>query len=155
MSTADCIPISGTGLKHFVPSGFAYTLTGSRPGDLSWKLLLGEGQWANALVPHILFQAQHFQDYFPGPFRLANSEPMKNDGRSSFPQVAISKPPVAGLNSFLVSAAGWRIMTARLCCLKADALHRLRTITARCFRTAFSVWLRHFPGDRGWTRQLP
>ncbi|MAW52521.1 MAG: hypothetical protein CME01_06810 [Geminicoccus sp.] len=49
--------------------------------------LLLEGQWADGMVPHIIFRGDH-QGYFPGPDVWSTGQPIPTSG--------ITQPPVAG-----------------------------------------------------------
>ena len=49
--------------------------------------LLLEGQWADGMVPHIVFRGEH-DGYFPGPDVWSTGQPIPTSG--------ITQPPVAG-----------------------------------------------------------
>lgn len=86
--TARLYPYQWNWDSAFVALGFA---TFDR--DRAWRELelLLEGQWADGMVPHILFR-QNDPDYFPGP--SVWQSPDHANGGGKIPSGGISQPPV-------------------------------------------------------------
>ncbi len=86
--TARLYPYQWNWDSAFVALGFA---TFDR--DRAWDELefLLEGQWANGLIPHILFR-QNDPDYFPGPSVWRT--PDEHNGGGKMPSGGISQPPI-------------------------------------------------------------
>ncbi|MEM8751063.1 MAG: trehalase family glycosidase [Pseudomonadota bacterium] len=86
--TARLYPYQWNWDSAFVALGFA-----TFDMDRAWRELelLLEGQWANGMIPHILFR-QNDPDYFPGPsvWRTPDAE----NGGGKMPSGGISQPPV-------------------------------------------------------------
>ena len=86
--TARLYPYQWNWDSAFVALGFAtFDL------DRAWQELelLLEGQWANGMIPHILFR-QNDPDYFPGP--SVWQSPERAQGGGHMPTGGISQPPV-------------------------------------------------------------
>ena len=99
--TARLYPYQWNWDSAFVALGFA-----TFDGDRAWRELelLLEGQWANGMVPHILFR-RNDPDYFPGP--SVWQTPTHADGGGLFPSGGISQPPVlASIIHWLVQQDG-------------------------------------------------
>lgn len=86
--TARLYPYQWNWDSAFVALGFA-----TFDEDRAWRELelLLEGQWANGMVPHILFR-RNDPDYFPGP--SVWQTPSHADGGGWYPSGGISQPPV-------------------------------------------------------------
>lgn len=95
--TARLYPYQWNWDSAFVALGFA---TFDR--DRAWRELhlLMEGQWANGMVPHILFRSND-PDYFPGP--SVWQTPSLQSGGGKMPSGGISQPPV------LASVVRWLV----------------------------------------------
>lgn len=99
--TARLYPYQWNWDSAFVALGFA-----TFDGDRAWRELelLLEGQWANGMVPHILFR-RNDPDYFPGPSVWRT--PTHENGGGLFPSGGISQPPVlASIVHWLVQQDG-------------------------------------------------
>ncbi len=86
--TARLYPYQWNWDSAFVALGFA-----TFDMDRAWRELelLLEGQWANGMIPHILFR-QNDPDYFPGPSVWRT--PDASNGGGKMPSGGISQPPV-------------------------------------------------------------
>ena len=124
--TARLYPFQWNWDSAFVAMGFA-TFDEDRAFDEIDSLL--KGQWANGLVPHIVFHAPS-EDYFPGPDVWKTNQPLPSSG--------ITQPPV------LASAAWFLHHTARN---RRLANERLATIYQGLLR--YHRWWREARDPKG------